>query len=617
LNTNYSSENKENISNENFKISINDNDLNQEFQKNQNKSLNFSYDRFSKNMNANSKTVIENRKINYIIKKVKNIVYSNKNIITNFDSFQTHNKNVIQKDTNCLRISKKVNKINSFHSLGIYYFYDNNILNKTYYDIFFRKIKITDDNYIDDIFFNDVTDLINYKQIIIDENIKKQKVFAKIAHEFKTPLNSVIAITSDIKDSDELLSNFTSNKLDVIHNLSNYLILLVSDIIQYATLNDISDLNLNLTALDLNEILSFSFQILNSLLTLNNRKNENISSELRADKIIEFLNIESDEIRVKQILLNFISNSVKFTNTGKITIKAKKKTLNEIDFLKISVKDTGIGIKENDKESLFKECHVIEDGRLLNKLNNSFGSGLGLSTCKVICKKLDINLTLKSEYSKGSTFSIFIPINNHNKNNSIIDLINENIINTSSSKYKLMNFSLKNNNPDYVNINSIDLKKNLLNVNNNTITKKSLFNQIENFEIDSSNNVTKIRNDIVPLNDIEGISFSRRSIYLNSSSKLISDNNIIFNNSNSSISNSNTSMKIICNSYNRMNFNQNKNNSMILFTENSNCQDDINQIKNSLSKIKNINGKKEFIIYKEGNKNIEKKNVNEFSIHIL
>ncbi len=100
-----------------------------------------------------------------------------------------------------------------------------------------------------------------------------------------------------------MLSNFTSNKLDVIHNLSNYLILLVSDIIQYATLNDISDLNLNLTALDLNEILSFSFQILNSLLTLNNRKNENISSELRADKIIEFLNIESDEIRVKQILL--------------------------------------------------------------------------------------------------------------------------------------------------------------------------------------------------------------------------------------------------------------------------------------------------------------------------
>jgi hypothetical protein len=81
-----------------------------------------------------------------------------------------------------------------------------------------------------------------------------------------------------------MLSNFTSNKLDIIQNLSNYLIFLVSDIIQYATLNDISDINLNLSNLDLKEILTFCFQILNSFITLNNRKNDNIITELKAIK---------------------------------------------------------------------------------------------------------------------------------------------------------------------------------------------------------------------------------------------------------------------------------------------------------------------------------------------
>ncbi len=372
MNTNHSSTSNEKENKENFKL-VNNSLIDQ------NKIFNNSIDILIKNMNPYLEAIRENEKNNINNKIKTNIVNLNQEIKINSNFNNKYDKYVMQNDNNCLPISIKEKEINSFYSLGIYYMFDKNINNKYYFDVFFRKIRLNDDNFIEDIFFNDVTDLIKSKQIIIDENIKKQKLFAKFAHEFKTPLNSVIGIASEIKDSDKMLSNFTSIKLNTIQNLSNYLIFLVSDIIQYSKLNDISDINLNISTLDLSEILNFCFEILNSLLSLNNRKNENISSELIADKTIYLLNIESDEIRIKQIILNFISNSVKFTNEGSIIIKAKKTILDEKNFLKISVKDTGIGIKKKDKKSLFQECQALEYGKHLNRLKNSFGSGLGLS----------------------------------------------------------------------------------------------------------------------------------------------------------------------------------------------------------------------------------------------
>ncbi len=617
INTNYSYMNKNEEKKENF-ISKNFDNSKNEMQNNQHKSWNNSLDILSKNTNSNLKTLIYKREITDYMKKQNNIVNSNKKINIDLDFFEIPNKNVKIDDNNFLPECIKENKINSFYSLGIYYIYHENFQDKIYFDIFFRKIKITDDNYVDDIFFNDVTDLIKYKQIIIDENIKKQNVLAKIAHEFKTPLNSVIGITSNIKDSDEMLSKFTSNKLDVIQNLSNYLIFLVSDIIQFSSLNDISYINLNLSTLDLKEILNFCFQILNSLLTLNNRKNKNITSELRADKIIEFLIIESDEIRIKQILLNFISNSVKFTNEGSIIVKAKTKVLNGKNVLKISVKDTGIGIRERDKESLFKEFQPIEDGKHLNRLNNTFGSGLGLSICKVLSKKLDINLMVKSEYTKGSTFSIFIPINNQDINYSIIDMNSKNFEEKNNIKLitndQSTNYNKNNNIVETLNIKEIDINTSLLNENNVKINDKNIINLKENIDLDSSSTITKIRSEIVPLNDIEDMNFYYNNKHKNSSEKLD-----FINNGNSSSSNSNIGLRIISNANTRGNSNLNLNNSITSITKtlinNRNCQNDYYRNSNALSRFNQENNYlRKYPDSKYGN--IDNHNVFEF-FHII
>jgi signal transduction histidine kinase len=77
--------------------------------------------------------------------------------------------------------------------------------------------------------------LINYKQIIIDENVKKQKVFAKIAHEFKTPLNSIVGLSKTLKTVyyDENNQSPANCILKQIDGLSNYVIFLINDIIEY------------------------------------------------------------------------------------------------------------------------------------------------------------------------------------------------------------------------------------------------------------------------------------------------------------------------------------------------------------------------------------------------
>lgn len=276
---------------------------------------------------------------------------------------------------------------------------------------------------------------------------------------------------SKINKQNEKLPDDTKQSLNIISNLSNYIVFLISDIIHYNNNKDPKKIRVNFSTIDFKELTEFCFQILESLLFCNIKKKENIKTSLIFDEKVQYVKTESDEIRIKQILLNLLSNSVKFSNHGEIILKCKLKKIEGKFFVKISVSDTGIGIKSEDMDKLFCEFVQFESG---NSENIKLGSGLGLSICKNIAKRLGIKLDVRSEFRKGSKICMLIPVSvsdydNHNDikyNNNSNYIIDNNCIENVFIKKRNFIKEKKNNNNDFINNSISDANANSIVIKN-------------------------------------------------------------------------------------------------------------------------------------------------------
>ena len=392
-----------------------------------------------------------------------------------------------------------------------------------YFNVFIRKINKEIENISFDFLFYDVTELTLSKKFIKEESIKKQKSLAKVAHEFKTPLYSLVGLINIItKNLSMLKKNINVNIKDIMNNLTitenlgKYILFLTSDIIYYNNPEEIKKIKIQNTKIYIKEILNFCYEILKCLLKCNISKDEKIKVNCFIEENIEKYIIFSDELRVKQILLNFISNSVKFTNKGFINLYCEK-VKNE-DFIKITVKDSGMGIKEIEKIKLFEDFMMINNNDLLENKNNPIktdriykdnyynifssngnketkefskntenicfsnkgssskrnnnelltsenrmGSGLGLSICKLIAEKINCIIDFESKYSVGSLFYLMIPIKPHSSQ----------ILSNFSRKKNMLNLPFSSPN----NIKEVFSSKNLITIFNKSknLSVKYLF----------------------------------------------------------------------------------------------------------------------------------------------
>jgi len=370
-------ENNFNYNSENSKLNVNLNEsknYNNTNNKNNSSSINLNTEK-NNIMSLNEKEINLFEKINYIQKMKKAINYSNR------ENYQT------------------------FKNLGIYYIKDISESYR-YFDIYLRYIEFSKSTTLNDVLFYDITDLINSKKNLLHHVSHMQKILTKVTKEFKIPINSIIGIISNLRGSKykNLKDNEKEKYLEVIDNLSNYIIVQISDLITFSNPLDIQNIRFRNDRLDLENLFGFCFDILNSILKCNSNKIDKIKTVLEIDEKIHGKKILSDEFRLKQIILNLISNAVKFTNYGKITLKCElKKTRN---FIVIKVIDTGKGIKEDDKAKLLKIFDFISNTS--NELE-FFKNGLGLPICSILAKKLNVIIKFKSEVGFGSEFKIFVP----------------------------------------------------------------------------------------------------------------------------------------------------------------------------------------------------------------
>ena len=242
---------------------------------------------------------------------------------------------------------------------------------------------------------------------------------------------------------------------------------LINDIIDFSVMDKKIEFRINNQNFNLHNLLKFCFRMIKILINCRGLK-DSITGILEIDENVSEI-FYSDELRLKQVILNLVSNSIKFTRRGYIKLSAK---LNEMKDVEISIEDTGIGIEENDLLKLFKNFCKLNTEEA-NKLNKN-GSGLGLSICKKIISKIGSKIGVESKINIKTRFYFIIV--DSNKNNII-------------GKLKK---SLKLNLHDSIYLNKshrIEMKQDILFTNNLNDTKADEIIRYSSNDFDNNENL--------------------------------------------------------------------------------------------------------------------------------
>lgn len=232
-------------------------------------------------------------------------------------------------------------------------------------------------------------ELVKAKEKAEESDQLKSAFLANMSHEIRTPLNAIIGF-SELIDDDTITREDKSLFINQINKNTEALLLLIDDILDLSYI-EAGQIQLNNTPFDVNCFLEEIIAIFQSTQTP-----ENVRVILNNNEITNQLQLSSDAHRVRQILLNLISNAIKFTEKGSITLGLEHKN-NQLLF---TVKDTGIGIAKEHLPVIFDRFRKIEN----NATKIYRGSGLGLSISKKLAKLLHANLWVDSEVGIGSTF---------------------------------------------------------------------------------------------------------------------------------------------------------------------------------------------------------------------
>jgi len=265
-------------------------------------------------------------------------------------------------------------------------------------------------------YINELKILELNNQVFTDLEVLKQtknSFSAKVTHDIRTPIGAIIGITNLLKIN-TALDEQQKQYIDMIDSCSTQLLSLINDLLDFSKCKS-GNMKIRNNTVNLKECLE---EVCDINFVKANEKNLNILYMIDSDAPLYII---SDNEKIKQILVNLISNAIKFTKTGTILTYIQSDSpdaYNKINIM-FSVYDTGVGMHKKYLNDIFDPFKQIED----NDLNRvSKGTGLGLSICKDLVELLGGSINVYSEINKGSKFyfNILAQCINSNKENNYL-----------------------------------------------------------------------------------------------------------------------------------------------------------------------------------------------------
>jgi signal transduction histidine kinase len=227
-------------------------------------------------------------------------------------------------------------------------------------------------------------------------NVAKSQFLANISHEIRTPMNAIIGFGEVL--AEEPLGDVQKGYVKLILDSAKRLLLLINDILDFSRI-EAGRMKVEKTECDIQELMANIDSLMRPEAAV-----KNLEFNVMCSQNVPQL-IKTDSLKVRQCMINLVSNAIKFTESGKIDCTVESIINDGKSFVGFRVADTGIGIPADKHEAIF-EVFTQADGSMTRKYG---GTGLGLAVTRQLAKLLGGSIKLVSEEGKGATFTLLIP----------------------------------------------------------------------------------------------------------------------------------------------------------------------------------------------------------------